>query len=255
MCAVALILPAAAGCSVGSGPEVGHSRTATVHVGKTVALADEPVYTRISGLGSGEEVTVTATATDKKGMAWTGRAVFDADGKGVVDLDHAKPKAGTYHGVDGMGLFWSMTPAKGDPDSTWFLTNDPRKVPSYQVRLAVEAGSRTIAVARLTRMWVVSGVHRKKLSAAHDKLSGELFLPLRAGRGARRSCSSAARKAVSLPRYRRDCWPPVAIPPWPCATSPAPDGPRIWCASPWSTSPPPPACCAPSHRPIPGISR
>ncbi|RZU14962.1 acyl-CoA thioesterase/bile acid-CoA:amino acid N-acyltransferase family protein [Streptomyces sp. BK239] len=175
--ALALILPAGAGCSGGREPDVAHSQAATLHLDKPVGLADEPVHTRISGLASGEEVTVTARATDADGMTWTGRAVFTADDKGIVDLDHAEPEAGTYRGADGMGLFWSMTPAKGDPDKSWFRTEHPQKVSSYQVRLMVEAGSRTIAERQLTRTWAINGVHRKELTVAHDKLRGELFLP------------------------------------------------------------------------------
>ncbi|MFJ9150288.1 acyl-CoA thioesterase/bile acid-CoA:amino acid N-acyltransferase family protein [Streptomyces sp. NPDC102270] len=175
--ALALILLATAGCSGGLEPDVTHSRAAILHLDKPVGLADEPVHTRISGLASGEEITVTARATDADGMTWTGRAVFNADDEGIVDLDHAEPKAGTYRGADGMGLFWSMTPAKGDPDKSWFRTNDLQKASSYQVRLAVQGGSRTIAERQLTRTWVIGGVHRKELTVAHDKLRGELFLP------------------------------------------------------------------------------
>jgi dienelactone hydrolase len=174
---VTLVLLAAAGCAGGREPGVKHSRTAVIHLDKPVALADEPVHTRISGLNPGEDITVTTHATDADGTTWTGRAVLDADGKGVVDLDRAKPRAGTYRGADGMGLFWSMTPAMGDPDKSWFRTDDPQKAPAYQVRLAVRAGGRTIAERRLTRTWQVSGVHRNALTVAHDKVSGELFLP------------------------------------------------------------------------------
>jgi pimeloyl-ACP methyl ester carboxylesterase len=45
------------------------------------------------------------------------------------------------------------------------------------VRLAVKAGSRTVAERQLTRTWASSGVHRRTLTVAHDKLNGELFLP------------------------------------------------------------------------------
>lgn len=175
--ALVLVLSASAGCSGGREPDVIHSRTAVLRVDKPVALADEPVHTRVSGLASGEEITVTARATDADGMTWTGRAVFDADGEGIVDLDHAKPRSGTYRGADGMGLFWSMTPAEGDLGTSWFRPNDPQDASTYQVRLAVRAGGRTIAERQLTRIWVMSGVHRKVLTVAHDKLRGELFLP------------------------------------------------------------------------------
>ncbi|MGW3284267.1 acyl-CoA thioesterase/bile acid-CoA:amino acid N-acyltransferase family protein [Streptomyces sp. NPDC001002] len=174
---MALVLLASAGCGANHETDVQHSRTATISVDKPVAFADEPVHIRIGDLASGEKVAVTARATDAEGMAWTGRADFKADKRGVLDLDRAKPTAGTYRGADGMGLFWSMTPAQGDPDESWFHTADLQKAASYQVRLTVEAGGRTIAQQRLTRNWTVSGVRHTALTVAHDKLNGELFLP------------------------------------------------------------------------------
>jgi hypothetical protein len=89
---------------------------ATIEIDQPVALADAPVHVRVSGLGSGDEVTIAAQAHDAGGRVWRSQAQFTADGGGVVDLDRAQPTSGTYQGVDGMGLFWSMNPPDGDPD-------------------------------------------------------------------------------------------------------------------------------------------
>jgi dienelactone hydrolase len=168
---------AGAGCSEGGAQGAKHSRTAVVTVDRSAALADEPVHMRITGLTSGEEVTVTTRATDARGVAWSGRAVFTADTKGVIDLDRARPRTGTYRGADGMGLFWSMTPGTGDPDNTSIALTDPQHNPSYEIRVAVASGGRPIARRTLTRTFQARGVRHKELTSAKDGLNGELFLP------------------------------------------------------------------------------
>jgi dienelactone hydrolase len=177
LCAAAVAVAVGAACSVGGAPGGKHSRTALITVDKSAALADEPVHMRVSGLTSGEEVTVTTRATDAVGTAWSGRAVLTADAKGVVDLDRARPRTGTYREADGMGLFWSMTPGTEDPDTSSFGLTDPQHDPSYEIRVAVASDGRTIARRTLTRTFQVGGVRHEELTTAKDRLSGELFLP------------------------------------------------------------------------------
>ncbi|WP_225860984.1 acyl-CoA thioesterase/BAAT N-terminal domain-containing protein [Streptomyces triticiradicis] len=168
---------AGAGCSEGGAPGGKHSRTAIIAVDKSDALADEPVHMRIRGLTSNEQVTVTTRVTDAHGMAWSGRAVFTADAKGLIDLDHARPRTGTYRGADGMGLFWSMTPGTGDPDTTSIALTNPQHNPFYEIRVAVASGGRTIAQRMLTRTFQARTVRHEELTNTKDGLSGELFLP------------------------------------------------------------------------------
>jgi hypothetical protein len=53
---------------------------ATIEVDKPVALADTPVHVRVSRLGSGDEVTISAQAHDAGGKVWRSQAQFTADG-------------------------------------------------------------------------------------------------------------------------------------------------------------------------------
>ncbi|MGW3442096.1 acyl-CoA thioesterase/BAAT N-terminal domain-containing protein [Streptomyces sp. NPDC001076] len=176
-CAAIAVVAVSLGCSAGGVQSAKHSRTAVITVDKSATLADEPVHFRITGLLSGEEVTVTSRATDERGVHWSGRAVVTADAKGVVALDRARPRTGTYRGADGMGLFWSMTPDTGDPDTNSIALTDPQHTPSYKVRVAVVTGGRTIAQRTLTRTFQAEGVRYKELTSAKDGLSGKLFLP------------------------------------------------------------------------------
>jgi hypothetical protein len=94
-----LVVP---GCSPGP------SDHATIELDHSVVLADQPVHLEVSGLRAHETVTVETGAADVEGRRWHAEATFDADDRGVVDLDQASPSSGTYQGRDGMGLFWSM---------------------------------------------------------------------------------------------------------------------------------------------------
>jgi dienelactone hydrolase len=156
--------------------------SAAIEVDKPVALADAPVHVRVSGLGPGEEVTIAAQARDAGGKVWRSQAKFTADGGGVVDLDRAQPRSGTYQGVDGMGLFWSMNPPDGDPDQAIYVDPGqgiyiPPEAPSFIVDLTVAVGDRRLATRSLTRQWRGDGVTVRTLRMDTDQVAGVLMLP------------------------------------------------------------------------------
>ncbi|MEV5748098.1 acyl-CoA thioesterase/bile acid-CoA:amino acid N-acyltransferase family protein [Actinoallomurus sp. NPDC052308] len=166
----------AAGCVVaGCGPR--HSDHAVIGVDAPVALADRPIHLTIRGLAPHDTVEVGAAARDYRWDGWHSRAVFRADGHGTVDLDRARPRAGTYTGVDGMGLFWSMVPPGGNADDRMFLPLPAEQQSAYDVQITVTAHGRRLAARTLTRQWRASGVTRKSLTVAADKVDGDLFLP------------------------------------------------------------------------------
>ncbi|MEV5780813.1 acyl-CoA thioesterase/BAAT N-terminal domain-containing protein [Streptomyces sp. NPDC052287] len=129
--ATALIGAGASGCS-------DLDSHALLEVDARVALADQAVHMRVSGLSPGGEVTVTSRAVDRKGMPWHGEATFRADRHGLVTLDTATPTSGTYRRPDAMGLFWSMVPRTGDPDHTSFVPPASRHH-AYDVTLTATA--------------------------------------------------------------------------------------------------------------------
>ncbi|MBO3748202.1 acyl-CoA thioesterase/BAAT N-terminal domain-containing protein [Streptosporangiaceae bacterium NEAU-GS5] len=100
MVPVLILTGLAAGCERDKRP--------VIQVDPRVALADEAVHIRITGLVAGTTVELGAQARDYAGTLWSSRANFVADHDGVVDLDRDAPSEG-YSGVDGMGLFSSMT--------------------------------------------------------------------------------------------------------------------------------------------------
>ena len=146
-------------------------------VSAATTLADAPVQIKVTGVKPGDRITITSTASDHAGMLWTGRATFTANGSGVVDPATQAPQSGTYQGVDAMGLFWSMDPATGDPDSSAF---EPGST-SLDVDLTATDGGNQSASETLTRLWNGPGVTSRILTLQHDKVVGTLFLPAPGG--------------------------------------------------------------------------
>ncbi|GAB3990144.1 hypothetical protein GCM10029978_117240 [Actinoallomurus acanthiterrae] len=180
--AVVALLLVAGGAVAGCGPQ--HSDRAVIGVDAPAALADRPVHLTVGGLVPHDTVEVSADAQDHLGAGWRSRAVFRADGRGTVDLDRTRPRSGTYTGLDGMGLFWSMVRATGDPDEGFFYPLFPYLQAAYDVRVTVTAHGHRLATRTLTRQWVAPGVTHKSFTVAADKVDGDLFLPP-PGRGRR----------------------------------------------------------------------
>uniref|UniRef100_A0A8C4FF23 Acyl-coenzyme A thioesterase 1 n=1 Tax=Dicentrarchus labrax TaxID=13489 RepID=A0A8C4FF23_DICLA len=71
-------------------------------------LFDEPVQVKVAGLRSRQVVTMRARATDEKGVVFSSKATYRADGSGEIDLGRDPSLSGSYVGVEPMGLLWSM---------------------------------------------------------------------------------------------------------------------------------------------------
>jgi dienelactone hydrolase len=124
---------------------------AEILVNPQIAPLDQPVDIVVVGLKPGDEVTVQLSTGDR-----ASHGVFTADERGVVDLTRHAPSAGTYTGVDAMGLFWSLERTGGKPGP---------------MCLSVE-GAGEIELQRLT---VPEGVER--VEVRENGLVGTLFAP------------------------------------------------------------------------------
>lgn len=166
----------AIGCAA-TGCGTHHHTHVTIGADAPIAPVDRPVHLTVRGLSPRETVTVSATATDRLQRRWSGRATVRADGHGTVDLERDRSTSGTYTGVDGMGLFWSMNPSSGDPATSRFIPPDPGSRPSYPVRITVTAHGRRPAERTLTRRWLGDGVTRRTFTVRADGFAGDLYLP------------------------------------------------------------------------------
>jgi dienelactone hydrolase len=162
------VVLAAAACG-GSGPQA--PRNLALGADLTTSPAYEPVHLTVAGAHPGSRVTLTAMATDRQGVPWNSTAAFRADSHGAVDLSTQAPLSGSYTGADEMGLFWSMDPPQGNPDTEF---GAPR--PAFDVTVTgVDQGAKTSLV--LHRVFQAPGVTAQALTVAHDGFEGHLFLP------------------------------------------------------------------------------
>jgi dienelactone hydrolase len=171
------VLAVVVACGGVAGCSAQHSTHATIDVDAPVALADQAVHLRVSGLHARETVTVRSQAADYQGKVWQGDATFAANNDGVVDLARSAPVSGSYRGTDGMGLFWSMHPPTGDADHAWYAPLFPELAGAFEVRLTVTAAGHEIARRTVSREWTSTGVTHQALNLGADKTVGDLFLP------------------------------------------------------------------------------
>ncbi|WP_432891147.1 acyl-CoA thioesterase/BAAT N-terminal domain-containing protein [Kribbella sp. CA-245084] len=166
------LLTALACLTVVAGCSSSGSDYAVLTVDQALTLADQPVHLKVTGLHPNKPVTVGADAVGRDAKKWHGEATFTADDHGSVELDTAKPTSGSYQSVDGMGLFWSMDPADGDPDAQTY--NPPLDNGRLVEKLEISASrdGKRLASTTVTRLWRSSGVTPTSLTMAKDKLTG-----------------------------------------------------------------------------------
>jgi len=170
---VALLTGGLAACSGGA-----PAKPAVIQVSEPSALADQAIDIRVTELSAGEQVTVSAQATDAKKGTWRSSAVYTASQNGTVDLEKVAPKSGSYQGKDGMALFWSMTPVAPASRNQYFTPPTPQQQSGYPVTLTVTSSSGAKLASRtVTREWMAKGETAQTLTLAKDKVAGELFLP------------------------------------------------------------------------------
>jgi hypothetical protein len=84
-----------------------------IEVEPAEGLADEPVAVKLRGLPPGRRIVVKAEARLGAEPPWRSQAELVVDDSGIVDLARHTPEAGSYQGIEPMGLFWSMLPEPG----------------------------------------------------------------------------------------------------------------------------------------------
>lgn len=170
---VALLAAALVATLVASGCQGRAASRVTLRVTNAVSLADSVDPIVVAGLSDGEPATVTATTIDADGEQFRSSATYRADNTGTVDLSQAAPTAGSYRGVAGMGLLWSMRPTSGDTGN--YVDFIP---PGGQlVHLVVTVHGRVAATASMTRLGRAAGVSRIDVRPARQGVYGELYLP------------------------------------------------------------------------------
>ena len=124
---------------------------AEILVNPQAAPLDTDLDILVVGLPPDEKVTVRVNTGDR-----SSHATFLADERGCVDLTRHAPIEGSYHGVDPMGLFWSLEHTGGHPGPTLLSVDDVGEI-------------------ELDRQTVPTGVRRTEVR--ENGLVGVLFEP------------------------------------------------------------------------------
>lgn len=78
-----------------------------------LALFDDPLDLRVTGLSPGRHAVVRVCAHSSYGDLWSSWARFTISADGTLDPACLAPDEGSYEGVDDHGLLWSLAPANG----------------------------------------------------------------------------------------------------------------------------------------------
>lgn len=152
----------------------------TVTVTPAVALLDEELQMAVGGLRPGERVTLRAAMTDfvVTGDRWEAEATFVAGPGGTVNPAVQEPVAGSYTGVEPMGLLTAMkltTALKPDME----LMGANRSTRTY-VTITAEVDGQTVGTARVERIYRAPGTRVQDVR--EQGLVGEFYTPEGGGR-------------------------------------------------------------------------
>jgi len=137
-----------------------------------ISRLDQPVSVTLNGLPPEASVIVRAETTDILGRRWGSDATFRADPDGKIDTLQQSPQAGTYRGIDGMGLFWSMTLPRDEPRQTAFLHTTVKPI-TVDLQATLPDGS--VRTLTITRLVADPSLVRREVNA--PGVQGTLFSP------------------------------------------------------------------------------
>jgi hypothetical protein len=80
----------------------------------------------VGGLAPNSPITLRAKSEAQDHLWWRSEIVINSGPDGQIDLGGKAPEAGSYQGIDAMGIFWSMKPDKEpkNADHSFFTVRD-----------------------------------------------------------------------------------------------------------------------------------
>jgi pimeloyl-ACP methyl ester carboxylesterase len=149
--------------------------TATTHgassqVRFTVApsepLIDEPVRIVVGELAANSPTILRAKSEAQDHLWWRSEIVINSGPDGQIDLGAKAPEAGSYQGIDAMGIFWSMKPDKEpkNADHSFFTVRDFFQPIDTNIEV-VEAGQ-VVGSVTIERRYSKAGIKCVRLKDA-----------------------------------------------------------------------------------------
>ncbi len=134
------------------------------------ALLNEPLRLTVEGLPPGAAVKLICSTLDAQRKTWKSWATFQADQAGSLDLSDRAPIAGTYEGIDPLGLLWSMEPIE---NNVGVFASPPG---SLFAQVQLEIGGTIACTQIVERRKEGDGIRRIEIS--EQGLAATLFLPV-----------------------------------------------------------------------------
>lgn len=134
------------------------------------ALLDEPIEISISNLAANKQFTLELSGKDIKNNLWVSRATFQTNNKGMINIAKQAPIAGSYNGIDPMGLFWSMGPTI--KDQTLNMLSGLNLTP---LTLSIFSDNKLLAQKTIRRLFIAPDVEKKEIR--EHGIVGTLFYP------------------------------------------------------------------------------
>ena len=147
-----------------------------VSVTPTATRFDQPVHIVVKGVGARRRVTVELRSVDASRVSWSSHAVFRSTSSGTVDLSESPSSAGSYVGVNAMGLVDALSP--GSLSETGYSWQDGHP---QRFTLRVLEDGRTVARGAFSRDTVAPGVSLTRESLAATGFYGEFITPAPGG--------------------------------------------------------------------------
>jgi len=146
------------------------------------SLIDEKIRISVTGLSSGQPITIKADLTGDSNERFESYGQFIADEAGRVCPAEHVCHAGTYTGVDAMGMLWSMQLAPGQRKGQRLSKKDPTK--PYYIHLQLfeghvddfrDAELQPMSNVTFEKWYMARGVRR--IPVREGRLRGTLFIP------------------------------------------------------------------------------
>jgi hypothetical protein len=144
-------------------------------VAPSAPLIDEPVRIVLKGLAPNSPIRLRAKSEAQDHLWWRSEIVINSGPDGQIDLGAKAPEAGSYQGIDAMGIFWSMKPDKEpkNADHAFFTVRDFFEAIDTNIEV-VEAGQ-VVGSVTIERRYSKAGVKCTPLKDA--ALHGILCFP------------------------------------------------------------------------------
>lgn len=142
------------------------------------SMINEPIKISAMGMQPREAVTFHLIKKINEERYLASWASFRADQHGKVALDELAPDHGTYRGIDGMALFWSMKPVTKNVmtqyfDNTSIQTEHRDELSPQALLVLLEMNDKVVAHQVITRHWMSDDI--RKLNIREAGLTGSFF--------------------------------------------------------------------------------